>query len=91
MGHPVSMTMRLILLTMRRGKRNAKYDQSNALQELSEEAVMSFDPVPPTDSIDLYKGNARRGGGGTDDSGTLSLFLRSLLPNFDANAPAAQA
>jgi len=60
-------------------------------KELSEEAVMSFDPVPPTDSIDLYKGNARRGGGGTDDSGTLSLFLRSLLPNFDANAPAAQA
>lgn len=52
---------------------------------------MSFDPLPPTDSIDLYKGDTRRGGGGTDDSGTLSLFLRSLLPNFDANAPAAQA
>ena len=64
---------------------------ANALQELSEEAVMSFDPLPPTDSIDLYKGDTRRGGGGTDDSGTLSLFLRSLIPNFDANAPAAQA
>ena len=63
---------------------------ANALQELSEEAVMSFDPLPPTDSIDLYKSDARRGGGGTDDSGTLSLFLRSLLPNFDVNAPAAQ-
>ena len=61
------------------------------LQELSEEAVMSFDPLPPTDSIDLYKSDARRGGGGTDDPGTLSLFLRSLLPNFDVNAPAAQA
>ena len=47
---------------------------------------MSFDPLPPTDSLDLYKSDARGGGGGTDDSGTLSLFLRSLLPNFDATA-----
>ena len=55
---------------------------------------MSYDPLPPSDSIDTYSYNGGRpgSGGGSRSAGestenTLRMFLRSLLPNYDPNDP----
>ncbi|KAK0144727.1 Transcription factor 25 [Merluccius polli] len=43
---------------------------------------MGFDPLPPLDSVTSYTRPERPQVGATDES-TLSLFFRSLLPNFN--------
>ena len=52
-------------------------------QELSETAVMSYDPLPPTDTIDVYTRSSRRTQ--IEDPSALRMFFRSLMPNFDPN------
>lgn len=54
-------------------------------QELSSTPVMSYDPLPPTDSIDTYTRASRRTQ--IDDPSALRMFFRSLMPNFDPNEP----
>ncbi len=60
------------------------------IQELADQPVMSYDPLPPTDAIDTYK---RSDGSrpNLDDPNVLGMFFRSLLPNFNPNDPAAPA
>uniref|UniRef100_A0A0P4VSV4 Putative transcription factor 25 n=2 Tax=Rhodnius TaxID=13248 RepID=A0A0P4VSV4_9HEMI len=43
--------------------------------------VLNFDPLPPTDSVDLYTRPVRTRLYESDS--TLSIFLRSLMPNFN--------
>ncbi|XP_065340572.1 ribosome quality control complex subunit TCF25 [Cloeon dipterum] len=50
--------------------------------------VMSFDPLPPADSINLYERPRRPRTATVDNAGALSLFFRSLLPTYNANEPA---
>ena len=52
-------------------------------QDLANQAVMSFDPLPPVDSINLYERTSRPTV--VDDPSSLRLFFRSMLPNFDPN------
>ncbi|KAG7275193.1 hypothetical protein CRUP_023781 [Coryphaenoides rupestris] len=47
---------------------------------------MGFDPLPPLDSVTSYTRPERPQVGATDES-TLSLFFRSLLPNFNLQRP----
>nr|CAD7197798.1 unnamed protein product [Timema douglasi] len=56
----------------------------------SQGAGMSFDPLPPLQSIDLYTRVERRSRA-HDNSSVLSMFFRSALPNFNMNAPARNA
>ncbi|XP_075996452.1 ribosome quality control complex subunit TCF25 [Genypterus blacodes] len=44
--------------------------------------MMGFDPLPPLDSVVTYTRPERQHVGASSDS-TLSLFFRSLLPNFN--------
>jgi len=66
---------------------------SSLPRSLSETAILSYDPLPPSDSIDTYSYNGGRpGSGGSRSAGestenTLRMFLRSLLPNYDPNDP----
>lgn len=48
------------------------------LQELKDTPVMSYDPLPPADSVDLYdpSSEARRRQRRIDDEGGLALFFR---------------
>ncbi|KAL3065393.1 hypothetical protein OYC64_015545 [Pagothenia borchgrevinki] len=50
--------------------------------EVTSQPVMSFDPLPPLDSVMSYTRPERQHVGATNES-TLSLFFRSLLPNFN--------
>uniref|UniRef100_A0A3B4ZI42 Transcription factor 25 n=1 Tax=Stegastes partitus TaxID=144197 RepID=A0A3B4ZI42_9TELE len=50
--------------------------------EVTTQPVMSFDPLPPLDSVMSYTRPERQHAGASNES-TLSLFLRSLLPNFN--------
>ncbi|KAK6479989.1 mRNAion factor 25 isoform X1 [Huso huso] len=50
--------------------------------EVTAQPVMGFDPLPPLDSVASYTRPERANRVATDES-TLSLFLRSLLPNFN--------
>ncbi|KAF3686373.1 Transcription factor 25 [Channa argus] len=50
--------------------------------EVTTQPVMSFDPLPPLDSVISYTRPERRYVGASNES-TLSLFFRSLLPNFN--------
>eukprot|EP00063_Salmo_salar_P007681 XP_013982516.1 PREDICTED: transcription factor 25-like [Salmo salar] len=43
---------------------------------------MGFDPLPPLDSVASYTRPERQSVGASNES-TLSLFFRSLLPNFN--------
>lgn len=52
-------------------------------KELSATPVMSYDPLPPTDTMDTYTREARRTQ--IDDPSALRMFFRSLMPNFDPN------
>lgn len=50
--------------------------------EVTTEPVMGFDPLPPLDSVISYTRPERQSVGAANES-TLSLFFRSLLPNFN--------
>ncbi|XP_017781090.1 PREDICTED: transcription factor 25 [Nicrophorus vespilloides] len=47
-------------------------------------AIVSFDPLPPLDSINIYTKSKKPRTGNTQSS-PLSMLFRSLLPNFNAN------
>ncbi|XP_063294657.1 ribosome quality control complex subunit TCF25 isoform X2 [Pelobates fuscus] len=49
--------------------------------EVSTQPVLGFDPLPPVDSIVSYSRPERTSR--APNEGTLSLFFRSLLPNFN--------
>lgn len=50
--------------------------------------MLSYDPLPPVDSIDLYKpgGGGSSSGSAAGAANPLSVFFRSLLPNYDPAA-----
>lgn len=48
-------------------------------------SFVSFDPIPPVDSINIYQRQSRNRV--TDRSSSLSLFFRSILPSFNLNTP----
>ncbi|XP_072321810.1 ribosome quality control complex subunit TCF25 isoform X2 [Eucyclogobius newberryi] len=50
--------------------------------EVTTQPMMGFDPLPPLDSIISYTRPERQHAGASNES-TLSLFFRSLLPNFN--------
>lgn len=50
--------------------------------EVTTQPGMGFDPLPPLDSIVSYTRPERQNAGAANES-TLSLFFRSLLPNFN--------
>ncbi|XP_066570202.1 ribosome quality control complex subunit TCF25 isoform X2 [Amia ocellicauda] len=50
--------------------------------EVTTQPVMGFDPLPPLDSAMAYTRPERTNRGASNES-TLSLFFRSLLPNFN--------
>uniref|UniRef100_A0A3P8V6N8 Transcription factor 25 (basic helix-loop-helix) n=1 Tax=Cynoglossus semilaevis TaxID=244447 RepID=A0A3P8V6N8_CYNSE len=50
--------------------------------EVTTQPMMGFDPLPPLDSVISYTQPERQNGGASNES-TLSLFFRSLLPNFN--------
>ncbi|XP_034426510.1 transcription factor 25 [Hippoglossus hippoglossus] len=50
--------------------------------EVTTQPVMGFDPLPPLDSVTSYTRPERQYVGASNES-TLSLFFRSLLPNFN--------
>uniref|UniRef100_A0A8C8FV11 Transcription factor 25 n=1 Tax=Oncorhynchus tshawytscha TaxID=74940 RepID=A0A8C8FV11_ONCTS len=50
--------------------------------EVTTQSVMGFDPLPPLDSVVSYTRPERQSLGESNES-TLSLFFRSLLPNFN--------
>ena len=52
---------------------------------------MSFDPLPPADSVNLYSAEVQQGRRAVDDPNSLALFFRSMLPNFDPNATVPEA
>ncbi|XP_040427200.1 transcription factor 25 isoform X2 [Cygnus olor] len=54
---------------------------SSPLQEVTSQPVMGFDPLPPLDSIISYTRPERTNH--PSNESTLSLFFRSLLPNFN--------
>ncbi|ESO95076.1 hypothetical protein LOTGIDRAFT_117499, partial [Lottia gigantea] len=55
--------------------------------ELANTPMLSYDPLPPTDSFETYQ-RPGRPTQAQEASNPLSLFLRSLLPNFNANEDA---
>lgn len=55
-------------------------------RELAEEPVMSYDPLPPIDTIDAYSRN-QSNRPNLEDPSVLGMFFRSLLPNFNPNDP----
>ncbi|XP_067133475.1 ribosome quality control complex subunit TCF25 isoform X2 [Centruroides vittatus] len=50
-------------------------------QDLTHTPIFGFDPLPPTDAISSYSRSPRSSM--ADDQGVLSMFFRSLLPNFN--------
>ncbi|XP_039991750.1 transcription factor 25 isoform X1 [Xiphias gladius] len=50
--------------------------------EVTTQPVMGFDPLPPLESVISYTRPERQHVGASNES-TLSLFFRSLLPNFN--------
>lgn len=50
--------------------------------EVTSQPVMGFDPLPPLESVISYTRPERQHVGASNES-TLSLFFRSLLPNFN--------
>ncbi|XP_069595112.1 ribosome quality control complex subunit TCF25 [Ranitomeya imitator] len=57
--------------------------------DVSSQPVLSFDPLPPLDSVVSYTRPERTHR--PSNEGTLSLFFRSLLPNFNLQGEAAAA
>jgi len=65
-------------------------------RSLSETAILSYDPLPPTDSLNTYSYNGTPQSvprasdavmGRDSNETTIRMFLRSLLPNYDPNDP----
>uniref|UniRef100_A0A1X7SW84 Uncharacterized protein n=1 Tax=Amphimedon queenslandica TaxID=400682 RepID=A0A1X7SW84_AMPQE len=58
-------------------------------QEITRTSIMMYDPLPPEDSTRGYKcpSKKRRNPLENDESHPLALFLRSLLPSFNMEAP----
>ncbi|XP_063802008.1 ribosome quality control complex subunit TCF25 [Pseudophryne corroboree] len=54
--------------------------------EVTSQPVLSFDPLPPLDSVVSYTRPERTNR--PSNEGTLSLFFRSLLPNFNLQGEA---
>ncbi|XP_049827911.1 transcription factor 25 isoform X1 [Schistocerca gregaria] len=65
-------------------------DVSGALPSDVQGPVLSFDPFPPLDSIDIYT-RPQRLRSAYERSNAFSMFFRSLMPNFNLNQPAAAA
>ncbi|KAG8562987.1 hypothetical protein GDO81_015891 [Engystomops pustulosus] len=55
--------------------------------DVTSQPVLSFDPLPPLDSVVSYTRPERTNR--PTNEGTLSLFFRSLLPNFNLQGEAA--
>ncbi|KAM8877119.1 ribosome quality control complex subunit TCF25 [Synchiropus picturatus] len=53
--------------------------------DVTTQPVMGFDPLPPLNSVTSYT-RPERQNVGTSNESTLSLFFRSLLPNFNLQA-----
>ena len=56
-------------------------------QALANTPVMSFDPLPPPDTMCGYNRPTLPGQTPTNSSNIIASFFRSLLPNYDPNAP----
>ncbi|XP_061196986.1 ribosome quality control complex subunit TCF25-like [Saccostrea echinata] len=54
-------------------------------QDVANTTVLSYDPLPPLDSVSAYQRPDRQRR--PQEGNTLALFLRSLLPNFNPNEP----
>lgn len=54
--------------------------------ELAHTTVVSYDPLPPTDSVAAYQ-RPQRSTRVNQESNTLANFFRSLLPNFNVDEP----
>jgi hypothetical protein len=52
----------------------------------SEGPILSYDPLPPLDSVNLYVRPQRPKM--FEHSNAFTMFFRSLLPNFNINEPA---
>ena len=58
------------------------------LQDLAETAVLSFDPLPPVDSVSCYSRPRNTNTSSTQaEGGVLSSFFRSLMPGFNVQEP----
>ena len=57
------------------------------VQDISDVPIMSYDPLPPLDSIDTYSRSGPGRSSNLDDPSILGMFFRSLLPNFNPNDP----
>ncbi|OWF35632.1 transcription factor 25-like [Mizuhopecten yessoensis] len=57
--------------------------------DIANTTVLSYDPLPPLDSVCGYNRPERPRA--VEDAGALSTFFRSLLPNFNVDEPAAAA
>ena len=71
-------------------------DATSALpRDLANIPILSYDPLPPPDSINTYKDKdnttATRGAGSIDDPSAFRMFFRSLLPNYNPNDPTTRA
>ena len=55
--------------------------------DLKDSAVLAWDPLPPVNSINTYVAPERQPTA-IDDPSALRMFFRSLLPNFNPDAPA---
>ncbi|XP_076034332.1 nuclear localized protein 1 [Oratosquilla oratoria] len=55
---------------------------------LSKSPVMSFDPLPPMDTVcDYVRPRSEGNQPSASSSGILTSFFRSIMPNYDPNAP----
>ncbi|XP_031570361.1 transcription factor 25-like isoform X2 [Actinia tenebrosa] len=54
--------------------------------DLQDVPLMSYDPLPPADSVSSYS-RPQRPTRRTEEHSPLSLFFRSLLPSYNAQAP----
>lgn len=60
----------------------------NSLQEMAANSIMSYDPLPPADSIDSYNTASRTSAALSSGShSALRLFFRSLMPNYNPGEP----
>lgn len=55
--------------------------------DLANVPLVSYDPLPPQDSVTGYARPSRRNITREEEHGPLSMFFRSLLPSFNAQAP----
>ena len=53
-----------------------------SVQELAEGPLLSYDPLPPTNSIDLYKKSSRNANSVFDDPSAFRMFFRLKLNLF---------